>query len=128
MKAIFLSDKDIRILKGIMVDIEKEYNGQPNIREKQSKDKRLKVLYRILFDDITTKRDDKDPNKITLDIEKVKAAEDGSITDSETIRQIALSRDKSLFKKINPHFQFAGLYPEIMTSFNIKPDKLNKND
>jgi hypothetical protein len=46
---------------------------------------------------------------------------DGSITDPETIRQIALSGDRSLFIKTKPGFEVFGLYPHVM---NL--DKKNK--
>ena len=60
-------------------------------------------------------------------IEKIRNAPNFSITDAETIRQIALYHIKNpceheILDKINPMFQFAGLYPEVMNSFNILPD------
>ncbi len=74
-----------------------------------------------------------DPNKITIDIEELLNADDNSITDYETIRQIGLLSctvndvpdvvKNRLYKKVKSEFQVYGLYPTIMTSFNIKLDK-----
>jgi len=63
-------------------------------------------------------------NNITINIHEIRKSPDGSITDAETIRQIVLTRDKSLFDKIDMRFLYAGLYPEVMTSFNIIPEKI----
>lgn len=61
-------------------------------------------------------------NNITIDIEKISNVEDNSITDAETIRQIALysmkTGDKNITKKIKKEFAVYGLYPEV-----IKPYK-----
>ena len=66
-------------------------------------------------------------NEITIDIEEIRKLPDGSVTDGETIRQIALycmrNNDKELSWKIDRRFAYAGLYPEIMTSFEL-PNKL----
>ena len=64
-------------------------------------------------------------NEITIDIEKIRQLPDGSVNDCETIRQIALTRDKELSRKINPKFAYAGLYPEVMNLNNILPKKKN---
>jgi len=54
-------------------------------------------------------------NDITIDLEAIEKMEVGSISDSETIRQLSLqsigSGDTSLLTRINPVFAFAGLYP-----------------
>jgi hypothetical protein len=78
-------------------------------------------------------QDIKDINKITIDIEELLNVDDNSISDYETIRQIGLLSctvndvsdvvKKQLYKKVKSEFQVYGLYPRIMTSFNIKPDK-----
>jgi len=70
-------------------------------------------------------------NEITINIEELLKADDNSITDCETIRQIALiSCTKNdipndihlkLIKKVNPLFEFCGLYPYVI-DYNIKPD------
>jgi hypothetical protein len=66
-------------------------------------------------------------NEITIDPEKIRMLPDNSITDSETIRQIALwsikMNDNSLNDKIRSEFYFAGLYPHVMTTFGIGPIK-----
>lgn len=65
-------------------------------------------------------------NEITIDIEKIRQLPDDSVTDCETIRQIALysirNNDNSLNNKIDRRFTYAGLYPEVMISFEL-PDK-----
>ena len=63
-------------------------------------------------------------NKITIDIEEIRKLPNNSISDPETIRQIALLDNPELFDKIDDSFTYAGLYPEVMKSFNILPDKL----
>jgi len=69
-------------------------------------------------------------NKITIDIDAIKASLDNSITDPETIRQIALysieTGDDEITRKIKNEFAFVGLYPHIMKPFNIMPEKLKK--
>jgi len=56
-------------------------------------------------------------NEITINIEDIKNAPDNSITDPETIRQIALwgikNNSNELYCKINKEFEFFGLYPEV---------------
>jgi hypothetical protein len=65
-------------------------------------------------------------NDITINLEEIAKAEDGSIRDAETIRQIALhsirSEDPTLTYKIDPRFAIAGLYPEIISVKNIQPE------
>ena len=67
-------------------------------------------------------------NEITIDIEEIRQLPNGSVTDGETIRQIALysirNNDNSLNNKIDRRFAYAGLYPEVMISFKL-PDKLD---
>jgi len=52
-----------------------------------------------------------------FDVNAIKSVPDNSVTDSETIRQIALygirTQDSSLYIKIKSGFEFAGLYPYI---------------
>jgi hypothetical protein len=68
-------------------------------------------------------------NNITINADEIRKRDDNSITDTETIRQIALyankTRDFSLIRKIKNGYEFAGLYPEIMSTFNIKPEAKN---
>jgi hypothetical protein len=58
-------------------------------------------------------------NKITIDLEEIRKMPDYSIMDVETIRQIALSKDKSLFSKVKTGYEVFGLYPKAMNSFEI---------
>jgi hypothetical protein len=58
-------------------------------------------------------------NKITIDLDEIRKLPPNSITDVETIRQIALSKDKSLFCKVKTGYEVFGLYPEVMNSFEI---------
>jgi len=66
-------------------------------------------------------------NKITIKFEDYKDVPDGSITDRETIRQIALFSTASnaleeessiLLRKINPSMSSAGLYPHVQVAYN----------
>jgi hypothetical protein len=63
-------------------------------------------------------------NEITIDAEKIRVLPDNSVTDIETIRQIALSGDRTLFDKVKFGFEYAGLYPHVMTSFDILPSPI----
>jgi hypothetical protein len=67
-------------------------------------------------------------NEITINIDDIRNLPDNSIMDGEIIRQIALYsikyNDNSLNKKIKKEFEYAGLYPFVMKSFDIKPEKL----
>ena len=67
-------------------------------------------------------------NEITIDPEKIRMLPDNSVTDVETIRQIALSGDRSLFDKVKAGFEYAGLYPHVMTSFDIVPEIPRKDE
>lgn len=58
-------------------------------------------------------------NKITIDLDEIRKMPDGSIMDVETIRQIALSKDKSLFSKVSTGYEVFGLYPEVMNVYEI---------
>lgn len=72
-------------------------------------------------------------NEITINIQELLELPDKSITDAETIRQIGLlsctinnvsENDKyKLYYKINPRYVVCTLYPHIITSYNIKPEK-----
>ena len=62
-------------------------------------------------------------NDITINIEDIRKLPNGSITNIETIRQIALTNDISLFDKIDDRFMFAGTYPVLMKIHNILPNK-----
>jgi hypothetical protein len=66
-------------------------------------------------------------NDITIDIEGIRKMPDGSVRDAETIRQIALyciknPNDKEISHKIYEPLSFVGLYPHIMTAYDIKPE------
>jgi len=55
---------------------------------------------------------------IAFDIETIRKMPNGSITDGELIRQIALysiehPNEKDVADKIDPRFAYAGLYPYI---------------
>lgn len=68
-------------------------------------------------------------NDITIDIEAIRKAENGSITDAETIRQISLygimnPGNNDLYDKINPLYQYAGLYPHVQQYHNILPEDI----
>jgi hypothetical protein len=62
-------------------------------------------------------------NDITINPEEIIKLEDNSITDPETIRQIAMysiiHHDNSLIPKINKMFHFCGLYPFVMNPIDI---------
>ncbi len=62
-------------------------------------------------------------NEITIDPKEILLLPDNSITDSETIRQIALysikNNDISLNYKIKKEFEFCGLYPHIMKTIKL---------
>ena len=68
-------------------------------------------------------------NEIAINPEEIRNLSDGSVTDPETIRQIALysikTGDSSLESKIKDGFEFYGLYPHIQTVFtdfaNVRP-------
>lgn len=71
-------------------------------------------------------------NEITINVQDLLELPDNSITDAETIRQIGLlsyrkhntRRDLySLYHKVRKGFEYMCLYPEIMTNFDIKPEK-----
>jgi hypothetical protein len=57
-------------------------------------------------------------NDITIDINELKNVPDNSITDAETIRQIALysikTGDNTLNSKIKSEYEVCGLYPHII--------------
>lgn len=62
------------------------------------------------------------------EIDQLYKTENFSISDAETIRKISLFMTRNrghhaLADKINPMFQYAGLYPEVMQSFDILPEK-----
>ena len=67
-------------------------------------------------------------NEITIDPYELLMVENGSITDPETIRQIALYTNKygnnALVDKIKPGFEVCGMYPNVIKSYNIVPDKV----
>lgn len=75
-------------------------------------------------------------NDITVNVEELLELPDHSITDCETIRQIGLigcdftgkynnDTKNRLNRKVNPLYTYAGLYPHIMTNFDV--DKLTKD-
>jgi hypothetical protein len=72
-------------------------------------------------------------NEITINIQDLLELPDNSIVDYETLRQIGLlSCQKnnisrydlySLYRKVCNGFEYMCLYPEIMTTFDINPEK-----
>jgi hypothetical protein len=68
-------------------------------------------------------------NEIIINADEIRNLPDNSITDPETIRQIALYgikyNDNSLDHKIKKGFEFCGLYPHVMKTFNIMPEIIN---
>lgn len=62
-------------------------------------------------------------NNITINPDEIRLLEDKSISDAETIRQIALyslkTNDSSLNSKINPLYEYCGLYPHLHKPYNI---------
>jgi len=71
-------------------------------------------------------------NEITINPEEILLLPDNSITDSETIRQIALYsikyNDISLNGKIKKEYEYCGLYPHVMTPINVFPDNMDNVD
>ncbi len=67
-------------------------------------------------------------NEITINPEEIISLPDNSITEAETIRQIALygiqTGDSSLYAKVKKGYEVAGLYPHVIQSYNIKPEKI----
>jgi hypothetical protein len=63
-------------------------------------------------------------NNITINAAEIRKLPDHSIMDGEIIRQIALLGDSSLFDKVKQGFEVCGLYPFVIKSYNISPDKL----
>ena len=70
-----------------------------------------------------------DPNEITINPEEIRKLPDDSITDVETIRQIALygikMNDSSLYPKVKKGFEYAGLYPRVMKPIMIVPNDIS---
>ena len=68
--------------------------------------------------------------EITINLEKIALMPDDSVTDAETIRQIALhaiqTNDNELVCKIKKGFEVAGLYPHIIKSYNEKIKNVEK--
>jgi hypothetical protein len=60
-----------------------------------------------------------------INTDEIKSLPDKSITDPETIRQIAIhgieTGDSSLYDKIKSGFEFAGLYPFNIVKINTDP-------
>ena len=69
--------------------------------------------------------------QLTINLEEIAQAPDHSITDAETIRQIALhslrNNELNFISKIDPRFRVYGLYPERMKAHNILPDNVTVN-
>ena len=71
--------------------------------------------------------------ELTIDVEKIRSLPNGSVTDAETIRQIAMwsirnPNDNDLVYRIKPSLTFVGLYPHIMKPYNIIPEEYKKDD
>lgn len=64
-------------------------------------------------------------NEITINPEEIRNLPDGSVTDPETIRQIALygikTNDESLISKVTSGFEFCGLYPHVIERYGANP-------
>lgn len=65
-------------------------------------------------------------NKITINPEKIRQLSNDSITDPETIRQIALLGDRELIDKIKRGYEIYGLYPHVMNKFDNDNEDLHK--
>ena len=67
-------------------------------------------------------------NEITINPEEIRSLPDNSISDAETIRQISLygikTGDSSLYNKVREGYEVSGLYPHVIQSYNIKPEKI----
>ena len=68
-------------------------------------------------------------NEITINIDEIRKLPNGSITDVETIRQIAIygienPGNNDLYDKVKTGFEYMGLYPHVINKFDIKPEKL----
>jgi hypothetical protein len=104
-------------LKGEDFEVEVITNYKPNFRVE-------KIVELPLPTNLT--------NEITIDPEKIRMLPDNSVTDFETIRQIALwsikMNDNSLNDKIRKEFHFAGLYPHVMKIHNELPENLRKDE
>ena len=65
-------------------------------------------------------------NDVTINPDEIRALPNNSITDPETIRQIALYgialNSDELNCKIKHEFTYLGLYPHIMKPFEFPPD------
>jgi hypothetical protein len=104
-----------------------EFNGtweDTTIQKKYWKDHTIDktitpIAYKIVPKEIT--------NDFCIDPEEIRKLSDGSVIDFETIRQIALytnkTHDKSLISKIRPELSYLGLYPEVLKTFDVYPDK-----
>jgi hypothetical protein len=66
-------------------------------------------------------------NKITINLNEIRKMPDDSIMDVETIRQIALTKDPTLYSKVKTGYEIFGIYPDVMNSFEIKSYG-NRND
>lgn len=69
---------------------------------------------------------------ITIDLEKIAKMPDNSITDAETIRQLAVhsiqTNDTELLCKIKKEFEYLGLYPHVMKPINMDYTKYTPDD
>lgn len=63
-----------------------------------------------------------------INMEELRHEPNDSITDPETIREIAKSGDNELYDKVKKGFEFCGLYPFEMKKINVLPNKVEKND
>ena len=70
-------------------------------------------------------------NEITINPDEIRQYPDRSVTDPETIRQIALwgiqNNSNELDCKISQMMEYAGLYPHVHQPFNIKQEKSLKS-
>jgi len=69
-------------------------------------------------------------NKITITLEQIREMPDNSVTDAETIRQIALFGIANaenvaidfIYRKIKSGYEVAGLYPFVVNILNVNPE------
>lgn len=73
-------------------------------------------------------------NKIRITVDEILSLPDNSIRDAEILRQIGLLTTSTkikldrnvvdlIYKKINRSFEYCCLYPNVINSFDIIPDK-----
>jgi len=102
----FAQDKVRNVLLGLM------YNMQDSKPEEH---------YELIVKEL--KKYPRKMKDITINVDEIRKMKDDSITDPETIRQIALTGDRSLFPKVMKGYEHHGLYPHAMKKIDILPDE-----